>query len=128
MAEDHIHTLIKQIKTLRKQLSEMDFTGSEAKPDPSSDFWETFMQVTLDLDRYEHALNQTNQETVSEINLLRQRIIASLDEYNLWREKMGEMEQLFMLNILRPGYILKQAREQRKHLEKEHQPHQEGDH
>jgi len=49
MAEEKTQLLKKQIITLRKHLSEMDFGSSEAKPDPSSDFWETFMKVTLDL-------------------------------------------------------------------------------
>ena len=120
MVKANIQMLRRKIKTLRKQLSEMDFSGSEAKPDIESDFWQTFMNITLELDQFEGAVIRINHETASEINQLLEQIITSLEEYNHWREKMREMEKLFMLNILRPGYILKQAIRQRKYLEGEY--------
>lgn len=72
------------------------------------------------LDQSEQALMQINSQTASEINLLRTQIIDSLDQYNRWRRRMREMEISFLANVLRPGYILKQATRQKSYLEKEY--------
>jgi len=120
MPEDNIQMIRQKIKDLRKQLSDLEIDRIKAEPDLGSDFWETFMNLTLEIDRFEHAMIRINLETVSDINQLREHISTSMSEYNHWREKMREMEKLFMLNILRPGYILKQAIRQRKYLEAEY--------
>jgi hypothetical protein len=93
---------------------------ARANPEQAPEIWQAFFDLSVALDQAEQSLSRINQETASEINHLRAQIIKTLDKYNHWRKQMREMEISFMANIVRPGYVLKQAIRQKAYLEKEH--------
>ena len=121
MTEEKIQIFRRQIHNLRKQLSELELTRSESDPSDQDTLWQQFVKFTLDLDRCEQAVLRINHSLTEELNALRQEIINRLEEYNQWRSKMREMEKLFAANVLRPGFVLRQAVGQRKYLEKQYQ-------
>ncbi len=66
-------------------------------------------------------LVKINQSISQDVRECKAQITANLEEYNHISRAMRELEKFFMVNFLRPGYILKQARDQRAYLEKEYQ-------
>lgn len=121
MTEEKIRMFRQQISDLRKKLSELELRRSETDSNSQDAFWQQFVNITLDLDRFEQAVLRVNRSLIEEINQLRQEIIHRLEEYNSWRTKMRKMEKLFAANILRPGFVLQQAIGQKKYLEKQYQ-------
>lgn len=84
------------------------------------------MDLCLELDRLEEALWRANRGTAQELNQLRAEIVGDLEQFNHWRKKMREMEKLFLVNFVRPGFILKQAVRQREYLENAYQRLRKG--
>jgi len=109
-----------EIIKLRKKLADLETKRSKGGVESESEILQTFVNISLELDRYEQALIRINQDAIKEINRLTEQISIQLKDYNHWSKKMREMEKLFSVNILRPGYILKQAVRQRKFLEEAH--------
>ena len=105
---------------MRKKLAELEDQRARVNPSQEPEIWQAFIDLSVALDQAEQALLQINRETASEINILRAHIIETLDKYNHWRKRMREMEISFMANIVRPGYVLKQAIRQKAYLEKEY--------
>ena len=88
--------------------------------------WQQLVEVSHRLNQAEAVVARLNQETKAEINQLREAIIAMLGQYNHWWEQMRVMEELFLVNIVHPGYYLKQAIRQREYLEQEYGRMQRG--
>lgn len=98
----------------------MDDPRAQINPHQEESLWQEFLTLSVALDQAEQALMKINRETVSEINHLRAQISEDLEAYTHWRKLMRETEVSFMANIVRPGYILKQAIRQKAYLEKEY--------
>lgn len=118
--EDKIHRLREQIIQLRKRLKSLETKRAQYEHNVPAQIWAEFTQVSWELDQAEQAILRVNQETATEINQLRDEIIATLAQYNHWREQMRTMEELFLVNILHPGHTLKQAIRQRQYLDGEY--------
>lgn len=115
-----VDTLRNQIFQLRKNLAELEDRRGKINPHDEPEIWQEFINLSVALDQAEQALLEINRETASGINNLRAHIIATLEKYNQWRKRMREMEVSFLTNIVRPGYVLKQAIRQKAYLEKEY--------
>lgn len=120
MIKNKADSLQKQIFRLRKTLSDLETKRLNANPQQTEKIWQEFVDLSVTLDQAEQALQQINNNTAVEINQLRNHIVDTLDKYNRWRKQMREMEISFMANILRPGYVLKQAIRQKAYLEREY--------
>lgn len=105
---------------MRKILANLEDPRAQMNPHKEESLWQEFLTLSVALDQAEQALIKINRETVSEINHLRAQITKALDEFTHWRKLMRETEVSFMANIIRPGYILKQAIRQKAYLEKEY--------
>jgi len=104
----------------RRLLNDLEAKRSQYAHGVPQEIWNQLTDVSRRLDQAERRLSQINAEQVEQINRLRMEIIKSLEEYNHWREQMREVEQLFLINIVRPGYRLQQAVLQREYLEEEY--------
>jgi len=118
MTDEKMRNFRQKIINLRQQLAELEIQRSENDPANGSEIWQKFLDLSLELDKCEQAVIHINNMTLLDINQLQEQISGKIDEYNHWRNKMREVEKLFLVNILRPGYVLKQAKRQRKYLEK----------
>jgi hypothetical protein len=118
--KNKVDRLRKQIFQLRKSLAALEDKRGKINPHEEPELWQEFVDLSVALDQAEQSLLQINRETASEINHLRAQIIETLDKYNHWRKQMREMEISFLTNIVRPGYVLKQAIRQKAYLEKEY--------
>jgi hypothetical protein len=116
----HADSLRKRIFKLRKKLANLEDKRTKIKAQQENSLWQEFLELSVELDQAEQALIKINHETVVEINHLRTQITGALDEYTHWRKLMRETEISFMANIVRPGFILKQAIRQKAYLEKEY--------
>lgn len=105
---------------MRKILANLDDPRTQINPHQEESLWQEFLTLSVALAQAEQALMKINRETVSEINHLRAQISEALEEYTHWRKLMRETEGSFMANIVRPGFILKQAIRQKAYLEKEY--------
>jgi len=120
MAQTQPQFIRQQITQLRKQLSKLEAERTEVKTNEPSSLWETFLKLNEELNQFEQMLAKINQSLEDDIHQCRQEIVANLDEYNRISQSMREMEKFFLINYLRPGYILKQAKRKREYLEKEY--------
>jgi hypothetical protein len=118
MTDEKMLNFRRKILNICQQLAELELDRSDADPDIGSEIWQKFLKLTLELDRCEQAVIRINNEMLSDINQLQEQITGKITDYNHWQQRMREVEKLFLVNILRPGYVLKQAKRQRKYLEK----------
>ena len=105
----------------RRQLAEVEARRArypQAVPEP---LWQELADVSYKLEQAEQRVRQTCQEVAAQVNQARAAVMALLTEYNAWRERMRQVEELFLANILRPGRHLKQAVHQRQLLQREYQ-------
>ncbi len=121
MSDAKIERYLRKIRRLRQQLSDLEARRQQAQADDSAGVWEDFQHISSELAEVEERLTRINRYTLTEINQLRETIVERLADYQTWREKMRQMEALFVIHILRPGYIYKQALRQRKYLEKQYE-------
>ena len=120
MAQTQPQFIRQQISQLRKQLSKLEAERTGTKTSEPSIIWETFLKLNEELNQFEQMLAKINQSLEDDIHQCRHEIIANLEEYNRISQSMREMEKFFLINYLRPGYILKQAKRKREYLEKEY--------
>ena len=105
----------------RRQLAEVEARRAhypQAVPEP---LWQELADVSHRLEQAEQRVRQTCQDVAAQVNQARAAVTALLSEYNAWRERMRQAEELFLANILRPGQHLKQAVHQRQALQHEYQ-------
>jgi len=112
-----IQAYFRQISNLRKELAALDEKRMQSPAEEQSKFSQRIVEIGLEIDSIEIRISQENQQAVSLVNELRQKVISALEQFNQWRQKMREMEKLFLVNFVRPGFILKQAVRQREYLE-----------
>lgn len=109
-----------EIMNLRKHLSELETRRLRNGANADPELWQSFMMINEMLVRHEDSLTLINAGIDDDIRQLKVQISANLEDYLRWARSMQEMEKSFAVNVLRPGYILKQATRQRKFLEKEY--------
>jgi len=112
-----IQAYFRKISNLRKELAALDEKRMQSPTEEQSKFSQRIVEIGLEIDSIEIRISQENQQAVSLVNELRQKVISALEQFNQWRQKMREMEKLFLVNFVRPGFILKQAVRQREYLE-----------
>lgn len=117
---EEIEFLRSRIIHYRRLLNDLEARRTQYAHGVPQEIWNQLTDVSRRLDQAERRLSQINTEQVAQINRLRMEIIKSLEEYNHWREQMREVDQLFLTNIIRPGYRLQQAILQREYLEGEY--------
>ena len=109
-----------QIVQLRKQLAELEARRIRGDLTSHPGIWNDFLTYSTNLEKAEQSITNQNNKILDEIYQLRNNIRKTLSEFNHWRLQMRNSEKLFLSNILRPGYVLKQAIRQRKFLEQEY--------
>ena len=112
-----IQAYFRQIRNLRQELATLDEKRMQSPEEEQFRFSQRIVEIALEIESIEKRIRLEDQQTLDLINDLRQKIVAALEQFNLWRKKMREMEKLFLVNFVRPGFILKQAVRQREYLE-----------
>ena len=124
--QDKMQQYRQEVIHLRKQLAEIEHRRVQSGQAVPSEVWQQLVEISHRLVQAEAVVARLNQETKGEINQLRDQIITVLGQYNHWWEQMRAMEQLFLVNIVHPGYYLKQAIRQREYLEQQYRRMQRG--
>jgi hypothetical protein len=116
-----IQVIIERAARFRKRLAELENRRAQFGSDAPQELWKELVEVSRWLDREEQKAQAAGRIKSKQVNDTREAIIKTLDEYNQWRDQMREVEVLFLANIVRPGYRLKQAVRQREYLAGEYQ-------
>lgn len=109
-----------EVRELRNQLSEVEKKMKREENKIPSQVWQEFSEISHKLEQAEQKTRQFYQLKIGDINHVREKIITALDRFHLWRDKLREVENLFLEHIIRPGYRLKQAIRQREYFELEY--------
>lgn len=118
--EEKIKVHQEKLILLRKRLADIEARRARYEHNVPPEIWQELVKVSKDLDHEERKISEICLELAGDVNRTREEIIATLDQYNHWREQMREIEVLFLANIVRPGHHLKRAIRQREHLESEY--------
>jgi len=108
--------IIDRVTRFRKKIANLESRRAEYDADVPSEIWQELVDLSRWLDREERKAQAAGRIKSKQVNDTRTEIIETLEQYNHWREQMREVEQLFLANIVRPGYRLKQAVRQREYL------------
>jgi hypothetical protein len=120
MKDNQTQYIRQQILVLRGQLAKLETQRASPIQQDDTDIWERFLTLSNDLSQFEQMLIKINESTTQDIHACRDKIVADLAEYNRISAGMREMEKFFLVNVLRPGYTLKQATRKREYLEREY--------
>ena len=115
-----IQMIIDRTARFRRQLVELEKKRARCGSDVPNELWQELVEVSRHLDREERKAQAAGRIKSKQVNDSRREIVETLERYNHWREQMREVEQLFLVNIVRPGYRLKQAIRQREYLRNEY--------
>jgi len=119
--EEKIAHLQEKIIFLRKKLIKLELERADSEPDVQKDVWVEFVRISHDLEKAEAEMDGVCGIILSDAEEVRSEIISTLEEYNRLRQQIHEIEGLFLANIVRPGYQLKLAIQQREKLESAYQ-------
>ena len=106
-----------QMARLRQELAALDEQRMQSPAASQTEFSQRIFDICLEIEAIESQIRAEFQNQVTRINTLREKVVALLEQFNQWRKAMSEMEQLFLVNFVRPGFVLKQAVRQREYLE-----------
>lgn len=112
---------IQKVIGCRKHLAEVE-SRYHTQPDievnnqPAVDLMEAIQR----LEEAENRVKLTCTLHQEHINTLREQIISLHEKYNILHKQMSEIEDLFLVNVIRPGNNWRQAIRQREYLEKEY--------
>ncbi|MBE0685741.1 MAG: hypothetical protein IH585_07045 [Anaerolineaceae bacterium] len=115
----NIDRYIEDVIRNRKLLSEVESKINQHKQDIPAKIWQEFTDISHWLEQSEKKIRQICQSYVGDINHAREEIISLLNQFHESREKLRQVENLFLEFIIRPGIRLKQAVRQREYLESE---------
>ena len=115
-----IQVIIERAARFRRQLAELENKRVQSGSDVPKKIWKELIQVSRWLDKEERKAQAAGRIKSKQVNNTRTEVVETLEQYNHWREKMREVEQMFLTNIVRPGYRLKQAVRQREYLKDEY--------
>jgi hypothetical protein len=106
---------------LRKKLVRLELERASYEHEAPAEVWQEFANASHELDKAEEEIREISLMLLNDLEKTRSDIVASLNEYNLIRQQMFKIEELFLTNIVRPGYQLKLATQQRDELEQAYQ-------
>jgi hypothetical protein len=118
--KENIQHYEKEIILLRKQLADLENKRLQYQSNVPAVIWQELANVSHQLEQAEQKIKDFNVEIIGDLNHARAQIITSLEEFMHLQEQMRHIEDQFMVNIVRPGYHLKQAIRQREYLEREY--------
>jgi hypothetical protein len=119
--EDEVQRYEKIVIQLRKNLAELELKRLQSQPNLPDEVWQEFADVSYRLDQAEQKVKGFYQQIINDLNHTRSEIIETLEGFIHLQEQIRNIEDQFMLNIVRPGYQLKKAIQQREFLEAEYQ-------
>ena len=119
--QDAIKRQMESVTQHRKHLAEVESRLGQYQKNVPLEIWQELAEISRQLKQAEQELRQTCQELAGDVNQTRAEIVSTLEQYNHWREQMHQVEDQFLVNILRPGHHLKQSIRQREYLEQEYQ-------
>ena len=110
---------MKEQARYRRQLADLE---KQVKPgsEVPEDLWEEIQKLSEALDKEVRRAETASRAIAKQVNDTRTAIIETLEKYNHWREQMRQVEDLFLVHVVRPGYRLRQAVHQREFLESEY--------
>jgi len=118
--EDIIQEYEMQVIRLRKQLAEVESRQGKYASGVPGDILQELASVSWQLERAEQKISGIYRDIIAEVNEERLSIIKMLDEFMNIRQRMREIEDQFMANIVRPGFQLKRAILHREFLDNEY--------
>lgn len=114
-----VQVIIDRAARFRRQIAEL-----EAKLQPGAEVpeeqWQEIQKLSAALDQEIRKAESACRVKAKLVNDTRTAILATLEEYNHWREQMRQVEDLFLVHVVRPGLRLRQAVHQREYLENEY--------
>jgi hypothetical protein len=120
MVEENIQRFEKEIYQLRKKLADLEARRVQYRSNIPEDIWQVLADISYRLDQAEEKVKDFYRQIIADLNHARTQIIESLEELMHLQEQIQNIEEQFMLNIVRPGYHLKKAIQQREFLEAEY--------
>ncbi len=118
--EEDIKSYERQVILLRKLLADLENQRGQYQSNIPEEIWQSLADISYQLEQAEKKVKAVNKEIIGDLNHARTQIITSLDEYMHLQEQIRRIEDQFMVNIVRPGYHLKKAIQQREYLEDEY--------
>lgn len=115
-----IEVIIERTVRFRKKLAELEAQRAEFETDVPKELWEEIVRMSRALDREERKAQAACRVKSKQVNDTRSEVINTLDNYNHWRDQMRQVEDLFLVHVVRPAYRLRQAVQQREYLETEY--------
>ena len=119
--QKHIDRQVEQVIQYRKQFAALESRRRQFAGEVPKHLWQEFVELSRQLEQAEHTIRQTCQQLTLDTNRLRAEIMAKLKAYDHWRNQTRQIDEQFLLNIVRPGYQLKHAIRQRELLEQAYQ-------
>jgi len=120
MVKENIQRFEKEIIQLRKKLANLETRRGQYQANVPEEIWQVLADVSYQLDQAEQKVKGFYQQIIADLNHSRTQIIEALEELMHLQEQIHNIEEQFMLNIVRPGYHLKKAIQQREYLEAEY--------
>lgn len=114
--EHTFKVILERVARFRNQLVALEKKMAQFVSDIPADLWQELVLISNALDKEERKAQAAVEVKTKQLNETREAVIEKLAEYNHWREQMREVDALFLANIVRPGYRLKQAVRQRTYL------------
>ena len=116
-----IEQQINDVIRSRKHLAEVESKyaarqETEMHHQPAGDLIDAIQR----LEKAENRVRETCTLHQEQISKLREQIISLHNEYDSLHQQMSQIEDLFLVNIIRPGNNWRQAIRQREYLEKEY--------
>lgn len=116
-----IEKQIQNVVQCRKHLAEIESKyHTQQAPGSNEQSSKDLMDAIQRLEKAENQVKQTCTLHQEHIRILREQIISLHEKYNILHKQMSEIEDLFLVNVIRPGNNWRQAIRQREYLEKEY--------
>ena len=106
---------------LRKRLADLETRRAHLDHVVPAEVWQELVEISRYLEQAEEKIREHCLALSAEVNQVRTEMVSKLEQYNLWRKQMRQIEEQFLINIVRPGCQLKLAIRQRETLERAYQ-------
>lgn len=111
--------IIDRAARFRRQMAELEANLQPGAEVPEEQ-WQEIQKLSAALDQEIRKAESACRVKAKLVNDTRTAIMATLEKYNHWREQMRQVEDLFLVLVVRPGLRLRQAVHQREYLENEY--------
>jgi hypothetical protein len=118
--EHFIKVILERAARFHNQLVTLERKMASYLSEKPPELWQELVTLSNALAREEKKAQAALKIKTHQVNETREAVRQKLAEYNHWREQMREVDALFLANIVRPGYRLKQAVRQRNYLKEEY--------